>query len=148
MQFAITNKGGLRTTWKPGALTEGAAIDMMPFANKVVVIDLKGADLMDALKVMAARGGDAVSRELDVTFDLLSGALIDARLDGRAIDPDATYRLATIDYLAKGGDYMTPFTRGTQVAESRRVAYDDLIEYLKANPVVNPDATERMHPED
>ena len=37
------------------------------------------ADLMDALKVMAARGGDAVSRELDVTFDLLSGALIDAR---------------------------------------------------------------------
>ena len=148
VQFAITNKGGLRTTWKPGALTEGAAIDMMPFANKVVVIDLKGADLMDALKVMAARGGDAVSRELDVTFDLLSGALIDARLDGRAIDPDATYRLATIDYLAKGGDYMTPFTRGTQVAESRRVAYDDLIEYLKANPVVNPDATERMHPED
>ncbi|MDE7388967.1 MAG: bifunctional metallophosphatase/5'-nucleotidase, partial [Muribaculaceae bacterium] len=66
---AITNKGGLRSTWTPGPLTEGAAIDMMPFANKTVVLEISGADLLEALAVMAGRGGDAVSAEMRVTFD-------------------------------------------------------------------------------
>lgn len=144
VQLAISNKGGLRTTWQPGALTEGAAIDMMPFANKVVVMDIAGRDLLDALAVMAARGGDAVSGSLDVTFSAADSHIISARLNGKPIRPDDTYRIATIDYLAKGGDYMTPLTRGTLVAESRAMAFTDLLEYLQEHPVVNPSATVRM----
>lgn len=123
VQAAISNKGGLRTTWKPGDLSEGAVIDMMPFYNKVVVLDIKGSDLKEAFDVMEARGGDAVSGITDPDH----------------IDPGRTYRIATIDYLAKGGDYMAPLTRGTIVAESPRVAYDDMLEYLKSHPVIKPD---------
>lgn len=125
---SIGNKGGLRITWNPGELSEGAVLDMMPFRNKIVVLEIKGSDLIDAYGVMAARGGDAVSGITDAS----------------QIDPDRTYRIATIDYLANGGDYMTPLTRGKRVAESRAVAYDDLLDYLKENPVIVPDTVARM----
>lgn len=125
---AIGNKGGLRTTWKPGDISEGAAIDMMPFSNRIVVLEISGRDLADAFKVMAARGGDAVS-------GITSSA---------QIQPDRTYRIATIDYLANGGDYMEPLTRARRIAESRTLAYDDLLEYFKEHPVVVPDNTVRM----
>lgn len=143
VQGAITNKGGLRVTWNPGVVTEGAAIDMMPFANKVVVIDIKGADLLEALGVMAGRGGDAVSAEFRVRFNS-DGKVTSATLGGKPVDPEATYRIATIDYLANGGDYMTPFTRAARVAESPRVAYDDLLRYFSKHPVIAPDSAERM----
>lgn len=144
VQGAITNKGGLRVTWQPGVVTEGAAIDMMPFANKITVIDIKGSDLLDALAVMAGRGGDAVSREFAVGFNADTGEITSATLNGKAIAPESTYRIATIDYLANGGDYMTPFTRAVRVAESPRVAYDDLLRYFRANPLIAPEHTVRM----
>lgn len=125
---SIGNKGGLRTTWKPGEISEGAALDMMPFQNKIVVLEISGKDLAEAFDIMAARGGDAVA----------------GIVSKNAINPDKTYYIATIDYLANGGDYMAPLTRGTRVAESPRVAFEDLLEYFKENPVIVPDNTPRM----
>lgn len=125
---AIGNKGGLRTTWTPGDISEGAAIDMMPFSNHIVVLEIKGSDLRDAFDVMKARGGDAVS---GIT-------------DADKIDPNKTYRIATIDYLANGGDYMEPLTRATWIAQSNNLAYIDLLDYFKTHPVVVPDNTPRM----
>ncbi len=122
---SISNKGGLRTTWHPGAISEGAVIDMMPFANKVRVIDLKGSDLLEALEVMKARQDYAVS--------------LPERIDANRI-----YRIATIDYLANGGDYMTALTRGKTVAESRSMAYADLLDYLHRHPIVVPDTVQRL----
>ncbi len=117
---AISNKGGLRVTWNPGPLTEGQAIDMMPFNNRIVILDLKGCDLLDAFKVMEARGGDIAV----------------GRIAQGNIEPDRTYRIATIDYLANGGDYMEPLTRGTLVASSGKIAYEDLLDYLSENPII------------
>lgn len=118
---AIGNKGSLRTTWSPGAVSEGAVLDMMPFRNRLVVIDLKGSDLIEAMKVMDARGGD----------------IIGGITDPAAIDPDRHYKVATIDYLANGGDYMTPLTRGTRLAESRRWVYEELLDYLNDHKTIN-----------
>ena len=120
VDVAIGNKGSLRTTWAPGAVSEGAVLDMMPFRNHIVVLELKGSDLLEAFEVMEARGGD------------IAGGLTDPKL----IDPERCYRVATIDYLANGGDYMTPLTRGTRLAESRQWVFDDLLDYLRANPVI------------
>ncbi len=128
VQGAIANKGSLRTTWNPGDLTEGAVLDMMPFRNKIVVLDINGSDLIEAFKVMQARGGDAVS---GIT-------------DPATINPHKTYRIATVDYLADGGDYMTPLTRAKRVAQSDNWVYDDLLTFIAANPEVNPSDEIRM----
>lgn len=122
---AISNKGGLRKTWNPGPISEGAALDMMPFNNKVVVIDIKGDDLIEALEIMKARQDYAVSGI-------------------GHINPEQTYRIATIDYLANGGDYMAPLTRAVRVAESPEPAFNDLLKYFKTHPVIIPDNIQRL----
>lgn len=121
VDVAIGNKGSLRTTWSPGAVSEGAVLDMMPFRNRLVVVELKGSDLIDAMKVMEARGGD----------------IIGGITDPAKVDPERTYRVATIDYLANGGDYMTPLTRGVRMAEGHQWVFEELLDYLKDFKVLN-----------
>lgn len=130
VDFAIVNKGGIRRGLPKGKITQGQIQSMLPFNNKVVVLDICGKDILDNLAVMAGTDGNGLSSEAFVEFDPESGKIVKALINGKPIDPDKTYRLATIDYLANGGDYMTPLTRGTTVAGSQAKVYDDLLEML------------------
>ncbi|WP_295727755.1 bifunctional UDP-sugar hydrolase/5'-nucleotidase [uncultured Muribaculum sp.] len=99
VDLAIVNKGGIRRGLPKGAITKEEIMTMLPFDNHIVLLEIKGNDLIDAFKVMEGRGGDGVSGDFD----------------WRRIDPDRTYILATIDYLANGGDYMEPLTHGNEL---------------------------------
>ncbi|MBQ7691654.1 MAG: bifunctional metallophosphatase/5'-nucleotidase [Muribaculaceae bacterium] len=130
VQFAIMNKGGIRCDMPEGTVTEGLLNSMFPFDNRFMVLEITGADLLDALKVMAGRGGDAMSRELRVTYND-QGEITSAKLKGKKIDPKKTYCLATIDYLANGGDYMTPFERAKRLYEDDVKYGDRILDYAK-----------------
>lgn len=146
VDLAIMNKGGIRRSLPKGDITQGQIIMMQPFDNRIVVEEIKGADLLEAFDVMASRGGDGVSRGVEATFDPATHRCTSVTLDGKPIDPDATYRVATIDYLANGGDYMKPLTRGNVVARSTRVVYNDLIDYIRAARTINSPSAARMRP--
>ena len=130
VQFAIMNKGGIRTDMPQGTVTEGLLSSMFPFDNRFVVLEISGQGLLDALKVMAGRGGDAVSKELKVTFNE-KGEITSAKVKGKKVDPKKTYRMVTIDYLANGGDYMV------SLKEAKRLYVDDvkygvhILDYVK-----------------
>lgn len=134
VDLAIVNKGGLRAGIPEGRFSKGHIINMVPFRNYVTVVDLKGKDLADVFDVMAVTEGNGVSGNVsvDYTHDGGKPAVRRILIDGRPLDPAATYRVATIDYLAKGGDYMTGFTRGDIAAMSDRAVFDDLIYYFTA----------------
>lgn len=148
IDLAIMNKGSLRRDMPKGDVTKGVILMMQPFANRIVTLEVKGSDLKEAFDVMATRGGDGVSRGVDIAFDPATGQCTDITINGRPLDPDATYRVATIDYLANGGDYMEPLTRGNRLSESKGVVHDDLIDYIVSlkNKKINPSSTLRMHP--
>lgn len=131
VDLAIINKGGLRRGLPKGNITEGMIITMLPFYNYVNIIDIKGSDLLEAFDVMAADGGNGVSRNVDITYDPASGRCTEVLIDGKPIDPDRTYRLSTIDYLAKGGDYMSSLKRGRKVSASDRVLYRDMVDEFR-----------------
>lgn len=149
VDMAIMNKGGIRRGLPQGDITKGIVMTMLPFENKVHVIDIKGRDLADALDVMASRGGDGVSDGVDVTFDPATGKTTSIVINGKPLDPGKTYRVATIDYLAKGGDYMEPLTRAETVAVSRARLDNAMIDYLMSPAMqghaINPPSTVRMH---
>lgn len=105
---AIMNKGGIRVDMPEGVVSEGVLSSMFPFDNRYVVLEMTGEGLLNSLKTMAGRGGDAVSKEISATFNA-KGELTSAKLNGKKIDPKKLYNVATIDYLANGGDYMTDF---------------------------------------
>ena len=65
------------------------------------------------------------------------------------MDPERIYTVATIDYLAGGGDYMVPLKNGRIIAKSDSIVYDDLIAYILRNfsrKAINPSDTSRFTP--
>lgn len=148
VDVAIMNKGGIRTDLAAGTITQGEIIDIAPFDNSIVVTEINGKDLLDNLAVMATQDGNGVSGNVRVLYDPETKAINSATIDGKPIDPEKTYRLATIDYLAAGNDYMTPLTRGNIIARSDEVLYQTLIDYISQgrlnNILANPDKTNRM----
>lgn len=130
VQFAIMNKGGIRTDMPQGIVTEGLLSSMFPFDNRFMVLEINGQDLLDALKVMAGRGGDAVSKELRVTFND-KGEVTSAKVNGKKIDPKKRYRLVTIDYLANGGDYMVPLKKAKRLYEDDVKYGEHILNYVK-----------------
>lgn len=150
VDFAILNKGGLRNSLPEGDITEGEVITMMPFFNRVQVLDITGESLLRAFDTMAAAGGNGVSSEVEATFDPATKKCTDIRINDKPLDPSGKYRIATIDYLAQGGDYMHSLRDGILVAESPAYLYEDILSYLKSGKgkgkTINPSPTRRMHP--
>ena len=134
VDLSIANKGGLRADLPEGKFSKGQIINILPFRNYVTVIDVKGSDLRSVFDVMAKTDGNGVSRNVSVTYDTIGGrenyAARDILISGRPLNDNKTYRGATIDYLAKGGDYMRGLTKGELVKESPNAVFDDLLFYL------------------
>lgn len=127
---AIMNKGGIRTDMPKGTVTEGVIGSMFPFDNRFVVLEMPGTDLIESIRLMCGRGGDAVSKELRATYND-KGELIKATIKGKKIDPKKTYIVATIDYLANGGDYMTPMKHCKRLFVDTQKYGNHILTYLR-----------------
>jgi len=92
---------------------------------------MPGTELIECIKLMCGRGGDAVSKELKATYND-KGEIVKASLKGKKIDPNKTYTVATIDYLANGGDYMTPMTRCKRLFVDTQKYGNHILSYVKA----------------
>ena len=112
--MAVYNMGGIRAAFAEGEVTYGDVLDVAPFENKICFVTLSGEKLLLLFRQIAARGGEGVSHgvELVITKDK---QLESARLNGKEIDPQASYRLATLDYLAQGNDGMDAFKSATNI---------------------------------
>jgi 2',3'-cyclic-nucleotide 2'-phosphodiesterase (5'-nucleotidase family) len=116
---AIMNGGGIRGDRLLPAGSPIARRDLLaalPFANRVVPLAISGADLRAAIE-----NGLAKLPAADGRFPQVSGLTIEAaparpagarvvsiKVGDMPLDDAKTYRLATIDYLARGGDgYLT-----------------------------------------
>lgn len=112
--FAVYNIGGMRAALAEGDVTIGDVLEVAPFDNKICFVNLTGTKVKELFSQIAMQRGEGVSHgvELEITKD---GQLKSARLNGKEIDDAATYRIATIDYVAQGNDKMTAFKSSTDI---------------------------------
>ncbi|MDE5786820.1 MAG: 5'-nucleotidase C-terminal domain-containing protein, partial [Duncaniella sp.] len=150
IDLAIMNKGGLRADLPAGAITRGSVIDIAPFDNRIVVMEISGKDLLDNFKVMAMQEGQGISDNVRATYDPSTRNLVGVTVDGVSIDPSRIYTLATIDYLALGGDYMEPLKNGKIIARSPGLLHQSLSDAIAAGKVddllASPSPTVRFAP--
>ncbi|MFE3036131.1 bifunctional metallophosphatase/5'-nucleotidase [Streptomyces canus] len=149
--LALMNPGGVRAgltyaakgTEGDGVVTYAEGFTVQPFSNTVNLQDFTGAQLIKVLQEQVSGSNTASpkilqpSANLTYTLDLTkTGAerivLGSVKLNGTAVDPAATYRVATNSFLAGGGDGFTTLGQGT----NDLVGGDDLaalVDYLTAN---------------
>ncbi|MGH9947647.1 MAG: bifunctional metallophosphatase/5'-nucleotidase [Pyrinomonadaceae bacterium] len=119
---ALVNGGSIRAdlVYNPGILTKRDVLSILPFNNPIVKIEITGKTLLEVLEHGVAR-----SREdnepgrfpqisgMKFTFDaskLPGQRVVEAYVGGKRIVADATYTLATSDFLvSRGGDGYTMF---------------------------------------
>ncbi|MEU2427415.1 bifunctional metallophosphatase/5'-nucleotidase [Streptomyces sp. NPDC007851] len=161
--LALMNPGGVRAglTYAAkagegdGVVTYAEGFTVQPFANTVNLQDFTGAQLIQVLREQVSGSNAAAPKilqpsanltySLDLTKTGADRIVSDSiRLDGKAVDPAATYRVATNSFLAGGGDGFTTLGLGTDDL----VGTDDLsalARYLTAHssaasPLVPPAA--------
>lgn len=100
--FALLNVGGMRAPLPKGQLTLANVFQLAPFENSAVVVELDSADVCRLMAHVAEQGGEAISgASLTVGAE---GEVEEIKIGGKALRGGMTYRLATLDYLATGGD--------------------------------------------
>lgn len=137
-QIAITNGGGIRASIEPGEITVGDVITVLPFGNYIVTLDVKGSDLILALEngltdYPAPKGAFPHVAGIKFTFDPAKPAMqrvTSVTFNGKPLDPNAYYSVATNDFMAAGGDQYVSL--GISAQTGQYAALDEaLIEYLK-----------------
>ncbi|MCW2243826.1 bifunctional metallophosphatase/5'-nucleotidase [Azospirillum canadense] len=154
---AITNGGGIRADALHPAgskITRKDIFAELPFGNVGVLTELKGIDLMAALEHGVSKVEDKAGRFPQVsgvtfTYDpkLPSGTRVtEAKVGGKPLDPAAVYRVATNDYMLKGGDGYGALTRGKVVVDpSGAVLMATIVmDYVEAKKTVAPKVEGRI----
>jgi len=113
---ALLNSGGIRADIPAGPVTMEKLYEVFPFDNLLVTMDLKGKDLMDILE-NSFSGKHAILQVsgLYIKCDMTKPEghhLTEVLINGELLDMDATYRVATADFLALGGDGYDGFKNG------------------------------------
>lgn len=126
----LMNMGGIRNVLTEGNITVGNVFEILPFENALCVLQLRGSQLKKLFEQIASRGGEAISGARMV---MTTGReLVSVEVDGKPIDDDKVYTLATIDYLAEGNDGLTAIREvvGSDYPENA-VLRDVFMDYVK-----------------
>ena len=119
---ALMNGGGIRSDRivPAGPLTRRDVASLVPFNNVVVVLEMTGRRVREAIEqglVDRERegGGFLQVSGMTLTFDPTRPAgdrVVAAQVGGAPLDPDRRYKVAVIDFVARGGGDTTAFRDG------------------------------------
>jgi 5'-nucleotidase len=153
--FAVTNPGGIRIDIPKkgdGAVTYADVFASQPFRNQLVTLTLTGAQIKAMLeqqwldpkrpRILQVSRGFSYSWDASRPFSehVDAGSI---SLNGEAVDPAKSYRVAVNNYLALGGDGFTAIKDGTA---QQFGAYDSdaLFTYFQANSPIAPIMPDRI----
>lgn len=146
VDMAILNNGGIRHTLPKGMVSEGHVIMVLPFENTIEVVKIKGDSLAKVMAQMGKRPMNGVSGNVSAVYDPSLNECTEILINGKPLDPEKYYNVATIDYLAEGGDYLSAFKSGEVIAKSENILSRDITNALKARKKsLKPDTTQRLH---
>ena len=139
VDLAIINGGGLRrNAIGEGELRARDIFELLPFENALTIVELTGEQLVRLLKLLVAnREAQSGARivyftKADKTSEI---DILKLRTPGgeKDVDPQATYRIVTIDYIVnRGGDISTVLRQGKPAEPLGITLRDAIMAYVKS----------------
>lgn len=124
--FAVVNSGGLRVPGiTAGPLTRGELFELSPFDNMVVVVDIPGKIIDTLFQKIAENAGWPISR--GVKLSMSNKMIVSSLIHDLPVDSNKIYKVATVDYVANGGDEMKSLIQLSRV-QTGKILRDMLIE--------------------
>lgn len=144
--FALINSGTIRGGISKGQITLRDTLTLLPFSNNITIVTLKGKDFLKFFENLIAKPkgkrsfpqvSSSVKYEVDYSGGI--GVLKNISVNGEAIEPNKTYRFATIDFVTNGRGHTlkkdgTIINTGTDL----RKAIEEYFRYkIKISPVLD-----------
>ncbi|WP_411704632.1 bifunctional UDP-sugar hydrolase/5'-nucleotidase UshA [Edaphovirga cremea] len=105
--FGVMSGGGVRDSIEPGDITYKDVLKVQPFGNTLVYVDLKGSEVLEYLGVVANMKVDSGAYAQFANVSLVAdgkNGVSDVKIKGEPLQADKTYRMATLNFNATGGD--------------------------------------------
>jgi 5'-nucleotidase/UDP-sugar diphosphatase len=154
---ALTNGGGIRAdrVYEPGTvLSRRDVLSELPFGNKTILIEVSGTDLLAALEigvgdVEKTSGRFAHVSGMTYSYDPskpVGSRIVGVTVGGKALDADAVYKLATNDFMGKGGDGYRMFARARRIIDANAggLMASQVMDYITAAGSVGPKVEGRI----
>ncbi len=164
-QICILNGGGVRASIPAGNVTVGGVLTVLPFGNTIAALTLTGAQVITALEngvsqvnlanpsssagrfpqVAGLRfkwtpnrpvGSRVISVEIQTSTATDAAGILSADAF-TPINPTATYRLVTNNFMQTGGDGYSVFLQGTSSVDTGFIMADEVQNYITANSGAN-----------
>ena len=151
---AFVNGGGVRADIPAGDITYGQILSVHPFGNMACLMEVTGQQILDALEMSSRTLPDVCGGFLQVSglsYEINAGVESSVVVDdagsfvevagerrvqnvlvaGEPIDPEATYTLASHNYMLKsGGDGINMFQNDTLLQDEVLIDNQVLINYI------------------
>jgi len=156
-QIGFMNNGGMRQDLNSdnGRANVGQTRMVLPFGNTLVVMNLKGWQILDLLEQQWSGGRETTRGLLQVSDGFTyrwdprrgDGSKVvpdSVKLHGKPLARDASYRVIVNNFLAEGGDGFPAFANGRNRADTGVRDIDALNDYLiKREQAGKPAGAER-----
>ncbi|EMH5180840.1 bifunctional UDP-sugar hydrolase/5'-nucleotidase UshA [Serratia marcescens] len=104
--FAVMSGGGVRDSIESGDITYKNVLKVQPFGNTLVHVDMTGSEIEQYLAVVANMKPDsgAYAQFANVSLVADGKGVSEVKINGQPLQADKTYRMATLNFNALGGD--------------------------------------------
>lgn len=128
VDFALLNYGGIRADIVTGRVTRGDVWASFPFTNYLSVVQLKGSDVRALFDQIAGNGGESLSSA--VRLVIADNRVESVTVGGRPIDDNRIYTIATLNFVAEGGDGMVAFNNAVSRKDYHGFVYELFESYI------------------
>ncbi len=147
-QAAFMNAGGIRAPIPAGNLTFGGLIEVQPFNNTLVVMDLTGAEIKKVIEFGVRNAPDFSGGFIHVSSGTsyvvtprqpADSKVSDIMIAGAPLDPAKTYKITVNSFMSTGGDGHETLKNapGARI-DTGLLDIDALVDYVKANSPISP----------
>lgn len=156
---ALLNGGGIRAgrVYPPGtAITRKDILSELPFNNRVVLLAARGRDIRRAIEngltylpYAAGRFPQVSGIEASFAVARPPGArVVSLRIAGAPVDDERLYRLALVDFLARGGDDYTMFAEAERLIpeQDSPLLANEVMAHIARRGTVEPRVEGRLVP--
>ncbi|PJJ07463.1 5'-nucleotidase-like protein [Flavobacterium sp. 1] len=135
VDICLLNHGGIRSILPKGNVTSRTAYEIMPFENSLFVVSLKGDQVKEIADFIIADKKPHPLAGLTFSIDKNNQSK-NILVQGKPLETNAVYYVATNDYLVNGGDNMAFFQKEIQKFDLEYKLRNILIDYFSETDTI------------
>lgn len=144
IDICLLNHGGIRAILPKGDVTTRTAYEIMPFENSLIIVELKGAQIREMAEYILKEKKPHPLSGLKIVADKDNLSIKSLSVNGKPVQENQIYNVATSDYLSNGGDSMNFFKKGIKSYDMDYKLRNLLIDYFKKVDTIPVITSERI----